>query len=291
MGDERELNGPGSYEQYNQISIICQNRYFKILHFQIILLIAIAALSSFIPLSSQDRWILYIELGLITLVFLSMIIQNSYNYVKGWQNTRFLAESILSNAWLYVWKCEPYAEEKTANREFVGIVGDLETEVDTIPYISLYSSEEPEIAHWMKKFRKEKLAAKKEQYIKFRMDDQINWYSKKATHNQNRSTQGFIVGLSLMGLGAIFTLLILSDYLPNLSFLGFFTTAAASVFSLSQAKRYDQLKVTYGVSAMELRRFKARMDPLTINNELKELVGNIEKAISREHKLWHARAS
>jgi hypothetical protein len=287
MGDERELEGPGSYERYNKISLICQQRYFIIFYVQILSLVFIAALSSLVPTAYQNNPILLIELILIIIVFLSMIFQNRENYTKGWQKARFLAESILSNAWLFAWKFSPYDVDDTSDRNFLDMVEILEKEVDLRQFHCLDSHQRPEISDWMKNFRNENLDVKKQKYIEYRLEDQIGWYSKKAKLNQDRSTQSFWAGLGLMGVGAILTLLILIDFLPNLSFLGFFTTAAAGVFSFSQAKRHDELKETYGVSAMELNRFKARIESIP-DDELIELVVNTEKAISREHKLWFA---
>lgn len=288
MGEERELTGPGGYEKYNNISINAQKQYLKSIKSQILLLLSIALLSLF-PSSFQVETDLIkhsVELILIIIVLLLMILQYKSNNMEGWQNARYLAESILSNAWLFVWKCKPFKDDSNCNIKFIDTVEKLENEVTIKSLLSSVPSHGDEIAEWMNNFRNCDLKDKIDKYFKYRLDNQINWYTNKANYNQKRSTQCFIAGLSSMGIGAILTIAIIISVIPSWSFLGFFTTAAVSVFSWSQTKRHDELKVTYGVSAHELSRFKSKMKNTSDENQLIDLVADVEKAISREHKLW-----
>lgn len=288
MGEERELTGPNGYEKYNNISINAQKQYLKSIKSQILLLLSIALLSLF-PSSFQVETDLIkhsVELILIIIVLLLMILQYKSNNMEGWQNARYLAESILSNAWLFVWKCKPFKDDSNCNIKFIDTVEKLEEGVTIKSFLSLVPTHDDEIAEWMDDFRNSELEDKIEKYFKYRLDEQINWYTTKANYNQRRSTQCFIAGLSSMGIGAILTIAIIISVIPSWSFLGFFTTAAVSVFSWSQTKRHDELKVTYGVSAHELSRFKSKMKNTSDENQLIELVADVEKAISREHKLW-----
>lgn len=293
MGYERELKGPGAYEKYNKISIICQQRYFLIFKIQVssLLLIALLSLLPPFPDAGYETMKHCIELLFILVVFGSMIVQYNADYMKGWQNARFLAESIISNVWLYIWKCEPFEDDRNSAQKFIDLVESLENEVDLKSFISLYQTQEGDISNWMNDFRQLEPETKKREYIKYRIDDQCNWYSKKADYNQKQSTIWFLAGIGLMVVGALLTLGIMVGYLPSWSFLGFFTTASAIVFSWSQAKRNDELKVTYGLSARELSRFKSKIEFIIGEKELSELASKIEKAISREHKLWLAGAS
>lgn len=267
---------------------MCQHNYFRCFRIQIYSLLFIAFLSLLPPSSEHKTEIIKRSLELISIiiVLLIMVWQYNQNYIKGWQNARYLAESILSNAWLFVWKCEPFNKDQTSLKKFINMIENLEKDVDLNHFLSLVPNSKDEIPDWMTEFRNNEIEDKKNNYMKYRLDDQIKYYSKEAAFNQKRSTFWFIAGLFLMVIGAILTILIIIGILPNISFLGFFTTAAASVFSWSQAKRNDEFKITYGVSAHELSRFMSSMSLTSDENELVELVTNIEKAISREHKLW-----
>lgn len=289
MDGETVIRGPGSYERYDEIAISCQKKYFRLFKLQILVLSLIAFLSLFPPFSETGTDIIKhsIELILIIVVLLIMIWQYYINYTKGWENARYLAESILSNAWLFVWKCEPFnGDDKIVSGKFIDIVENLEKLIDLGGFLAPVTPQKNGISDWMKNFRGDDLEMKRNNYIKYRLDDQIYWYNNKASHNQKRSELWFIAGLSLLGIGAILTIGVIVGYLPNWSFLGFFTTVSVSISSWFQAKRNDELKITYSVTAQELLRFRDRIDLISDENELTKLVEDIEKAISREHKLW-----
>lgn len=289
--DRKELKGPGSYERYDQIAILCQKKYLMLFKLQIILLSVIAFLSLLPPFFVIRINIIThsLELILIILVLSIMTWQYNANYTKGWENARYLAESILSNAWLFVWKCEPFNDDQNASKKFIDIAENIEKQTDLKQFLSFVPPQKDGISNWMNNFRGTDMEIKKEKYIKYRLDDQIDWYSNKASFNQKRSTLWFIAGLSLMGIGAILTIGVITGFLPNWSFLGFFTTVAVSILSWAQARRNDELKITYGVTAQELIRFTDRMNLISDEDELVELIEDIEKAISREHKLWLTR--
>ena len=292
MEEEEVIRGPGSYERYDEIAISCQKKYFRLFKLQILVLSLIAFLSLLPPFSGTGTDIIKhsIELILIIVVLSIMIWQYNINYTKGWENARYLAESILSNAWLFVWRYEPFdGDDTSASGKFIDIVENLETQIDLGGFLAPVPPQKNGISYWMKNFRGDDPDTKRDTYIKYRLDDQIDWYTNKASHNQKRSALWFIAGLSFLGVGAILTIGVIVGYLPNWSFLGFFTTVSVSISSWFQAKRNDELKITYSVTAQELLRFRDRMKLTLDEDELGILVEYTEKAISREHKLWLTR--
>jgi hypothetical protein len=109
---DRALIGPDSYEYFNNLSKTCQNRYLRIVGSQLIILLLIsllAAIPATIPCIDKGKHIL--ELSLIISVLVLMIIQFRSNYMDGWQKSRFLAESILSQTWLLLFKIDKYDTE------------------------------------------------------------------------------------------------------------------------------------------------------------------------------------
>ena len=292
MDEEKVIRGPGSYEWYDEIAILCQKKYFRLFKLQILVLSLIAFLSLLPPFSETRTDIIKhsIELILIIVVLSIMIWQHNVNYTKGWENARYLAESILSSAWLFVWRCDPFdRDDKSASEKFIDIVGNFETQIDLGGFLAPVTPQKNGISDWMKNFRGDDPATKRDKYIEYRLDDQIDWYTSKAAHNQKRSALWFIAGLSLLGVGAILTIGVIVECLPNWSFLGFFTTVSVSISSWFQAKRNDELKITYSVTAQELLRFRAKLKLTADEDELVELVEYTEMAISREHKLWLTR--
>ena len=106
---DRRLIGPDSYEYFNDLSKICQTRYLKILGTQLVILLSISLIAS-IPelIAPYEKIKHFVELTLIISVLVLMIIQFKSNYMDGWQKSRFLAESILSQSWLLLFKVNNY---------------------------------------------------------------------------------------------------------------------------------------------------------------------------------------
>lgn len=292
MSEGRGLQDLYSYEKYRTISKESKKKYFWQFKLQIILLLTIAFLSLFPSFNDERDTIRHvIELILIISVFIMMISQYKSDYINGWQSSRFLAETILSNAWLFVWKSKPFdLNEEESEKIFREIIRKLENEINVQNFCWLYvdqkGSSSIDDTSKLIPLRNSNIDSKKSNYIQKRLKNQRSWYSDKASFNMRRSTQCFWAGLLFMGTGAILTVIIIAKWLPDLSYLGFFTTASASVFSWSQAQRYDKLKITYDISAYELREFEQKINRMSNEDELVELIENIENAISREHKIW-----
>jgi hypothetical protein len=283
---DRELNGPHAYDKFNKISKLCQNRYLNLIRIQSCILITIALVSSFslvsIDIEQLARYVI-ITLSVITLGLL--IFQQAKNYMKGWQNARFIAESVLTNGWLFGFKIGIYNTiEKDARNHFIDTIDKIEKEVELKNFLSMYSSSEPSISTWMLKiFNDQSIDSKKQFYIKYRLDDQIEWYTKKAKFNMTKSNTWFILSIGLLLTGIVLTLFIT---LFEFSVLGLLSTITTAILTWRQTKRFDELKVTYAVAAKELHSLKAKFELEKDETDILKFVEEAEKSISREHKLW-----
>lgn len=283
---ERELKGPCAYDRYNTISKICQTRYLNLIRIQSSILILIALASSFSMISVHKEIYLRYFLIVLSILTLSVIIyQQNKNYMKGWQNARFIAESVLSNSWLFSFKIGAYnAREKEAKNSFIDNVDKIEKEVDLKTFYSIFDSNLPTIADWMQDlFNDLNIANKKSFYIQHRLNDQIDWYSKKSQLNRRQAHLWFLFSISILFSGIVLTLFI---PLTQFSALGFFTTATSTLLTWRQTKRFDELKITYAVAAKELHSLKSKFELENDENDILQFVEEAEKSISREHKLW-----
>jgi Ca2+/Na+ antiporter len=270
--------------------------YIGLMKWQLYLLVLIAVISLFPLVEQWPKWIEQVKqvtlIVSLLVVLLLMIIQYSKNYMEGWQKSRFLAESILSNTWLLFFKHEKYdLPFNEAIETFHKRIKEMKDEIDVKQFLSF--AEKPNKDHdvpiWVKENFDVSMSDKKEFYLKYRLRDQINWYYKKASYNKQNSTYYFIGALIAMGIGLVLTIFVMINWIPNLSYLSFFTTVAASIFSWKQTKRFDELKTTYSVSSDELDDFKKTLLLDKAEDEVKEIIFDTEKAISREHKLWFSK--
>ena len=161
--EDKPLEGPSLYERYNKIAILCQQKYFRSFKLQIIVMSFIAFLSLFPPFSETQIDIKKHSLELILIIFVLsiMIWQYNANYTKGWENARYLAESILSNAWLFVWKCEPFDDDQNPSMKFIDMIENIEKQIDLKQFLSLVPPHKNEISDWMNNLRDADLELKK----------------------------------------------------------------------------------------------------------------------------------
>jgi hypothetical protein len=287
---DRSLVGPDSYEYFNDLSKLCQSRYLQILSSQLILLLTISIIAS-IPelIAPYEKIKHFIELTLIISVLILMIIQFKSNYMDGWQKSRFLAESILSQSWLLLFKVNNYNKDfNEAISIFLERIKEMKSEINVNDYLKFVSqvSSDNDRPQWITENFDKSISEKKDYYIIERINDQEKYYFKKTLYNSRNSERYFWFGVSAMGIGAILTILTIMEFVPNFSYLGLFTTLSAALFSWKQTKRFEELSSTYSVAIEELKDFKKKLLLDNSESEIKEIIYDTEKSISREHKLW-----
>lgn len=292
---DRSLIGPDSYEYFNELSKLCQSRYLKILGAQLLLLLLISVVASVPELSNPyEKYKHVLELCLIISVLILMIIQFKSNYMDGWQKSRFLAESILSHTWLLFFKIDIY--DKTWNEaigNFHERIREMKSEIIVTDYLKFVSQEssDNDRPQWVENYFNKTDSEKVEFYIKERINDQERYYYKKTLYNRRNSNKYFWFGISAMGIGAFFTILTIIEIIPNFSYLGLFTTLSAALFSWKQTKRFEELSSTYSVAIEEIKDFRKKLLLDNSESQIKEIVYDTEKSISREHKLWVSKIS
>jgi len=287
---DRKLIGPDSYEYFNDLSKLCQSRYLKILGAQLLILLGISLIASIPELPSPfEKTKHVIELALIVTVLILMIIQFKSNYMDGWQKSRFLAESILSQSWLLLFKVDNYDKDyNSAISIFLDRINEMKSEInvnDYLKFVSVISSDNDQ-PNWISENFDKNISEKRNYYIIERINDQEKYYYKKTLYNRRNSEKYFWFGISSMGIGAILTTLTIMDVIPNFSYLGLFTTLSAALFSWKQTKRFEELSSTYSVAIEELKDFKKKLLLDSSEDEIKAIIYDTEKSISREHKLW-----
>jgi hypothetical protein len=287
---DRKLIGPDSYEYFNNLSKLCQSRYLKILGAQLLILLSISLLASIPELCTPFEKIKHvIELTLIITVLILMIIQFKSNYMDGWQKSRFLAESILSQSWLLLFKVDNYNKDyNLAVGIFLERINEMKTEINVTDYLKFVSaiSEDNDQPKWISENFNKNISEKRNYYITERINDQEKYYYKKTLYNRRNSEKYFWFGILAMGIGAVLTTLTIMDIIPNFSYLGLFTTLSAALFSWKQTKRFEELSSTYSVAIEELKDFKKKLLLDSSEDEIKAIIYDTEKSISREHKLW-----
>jgi len=287
---DRELFGPDSYECFNNLSKLCQKRYLRNVGLQLILLLLISIIATIPELNAPiEKLKHFFQLTLIISVLILMILQFKSNYMDGWQKTRFLAESILSQSWLLLFKVNKYEDElNNAILVFQDSVKSMKSEINLTDYLKLSTtiSVDNDKPEWIIENFALTNSEKIKFYIKHRLNDQEKYYYKKTKYNTRKGEVFFWLGIMSMGIGAVLTILTIMDVIPNFAYLGLFTTLSAAIFSWKQTKRFEELSSTYSVAIDELKDFKNKLLLNPSKDRTKEIIYDVEKSISREHKLW-----
>jgi len=131
---------------------------------------------------------------------------------------------------------------------------------------------------------------KPEDYIKQRLDDQINWYDKKSIVSQKwfkglRIAEIFLSGsiTLLIAIG-----LIMDDITKIvIAFIGFSLAIIAGILALYN---FQENWIEYRTTCESLRhhkfRFLTKSEPYDKENAFQNLVNNIEALISKENTNW-----
>jgi hypothetical protein len=128
-----------------------------------------------------------------------------------------------------------------------------------------------------------------EEYLKNRLDDQINWYDRKSSQNQKTYKRlQFVLIISAASVPFI------SGYVDNLSYLqyllGGIGVLIAAVTGLLSLYKFQEIWTTYRTTCESLRREKflylTRTDPYIEKNAFNLLVQRVEALLAKENSSW-----
>ena len=126
-----------------------------------------------------------------------------------------------------------------------------------------------------------------EEYIKNRLCDQINWYSKKSS----RCKRWFYVARTIeIVLASVMTILVTTPVLKNFFLIPFFSLGIVIIVSLLALYKFQELWISYRTTSESLKHekylFKTKTPPYNEGGSFNLLVKNVEKIISSENSLW-----
>lgn len=279
---------PGLYKAANKASLDAQRTYYRCLVLYLTLLVGAAGVSfwlgAFVAGAIASAILFFLTLGI--LITLRVTRPDDL-----WYNGRAVAESVKTRSWRWMMRAEPYEESNSTvvSKQFISdlkailkqnrtLAGKLPTE----EYLK-----EP-ITDRMNEVRAMSVEERLGVYKTERIQNQADWYSRKAIFNKKRSRLWFWVSVALHAAAIVMLLVRIST--PSLSLpVTVVATAASAVLTWLQAKKHNELSSSYSLTAHEIVLIKG--EAISINNEreLSDFVLDTESAFSREHTQWVAR--
>ena len=290
----REPDYPWLHSASNKASSTAQQTYFHSLRVQLTVFSLVSLMGVTIGLFGVDgRRLVYALIAVLLVIGMVVAgVIREQRVDKRWFNARAIAESVKTATWRFMMQAPPFDVAEDAQSAFV-------RELDVIrkarPGLEQYmfpaTADAPAITDQMRESRAASLVARKEAYIRDRLDDQIEWYSGKSRHNQLWARLWFwgVIGLQLLATVMAIVAAVRGPFALN--WVSVLMTVAAAATGWSQAKRHDDLTISYAVAAQELIQIKNLMAPVTDELAFRELVDQGEEAVSREHTMWCARRS
>ncbi|MGR5281398.1 DUF4231 domain-containing protein [Photobacterium damselae] len=238
------------------------------------------------------------EYSMIVAVFYILALVLSYNlgknrYEKNWYNGRAIAESIKTSTWKYCMRATPYADDvsiQIPNANFRNMLTQIirsNNELGEI--VQAHQNTDEQITTAMQDLRKMSLEDRKNYYLKYRIDEQRQWYATKASNNNKMHKRWFISLMLMQGLALLCVLLRIAypewQYWPT----DVLALGATFIISWTQIKKHNELSSSYSLTAQEIGIIRGNIEEVVTEEQFSEYVNSSEMAFSREHTQWIAR--
>jgi SMODS and SLOG-associating 2TM effector domain 3/SMODS and SLOG-associating 2TM effector domain 1 len=307
---------PSLFRQADALSIRMQRRFFRLLAAELIFLSlgAFAGIVSFpggnsssspgsspgaislgvLPITLTYPTVLAALLILAALVF--RLIRSTAHADIRWYEARAVAESAKSLAWRYAVGGRPFEisrENTVADTLLLHRLQETLTDVHGIAQrLAVTRQNAPDqITETMRALRMQSHDIRVETYRVGRIVDQQKWYERK--QEQNRSL-GRRIHWALAAFEAIGVIVITAQiFLPafrgeSVNVQAFVAALVTAGIAWAQAKRYQDLSISYHVAASEAATLEATVPEQAGEDAWAAFVDDAESAFSREHHLWRA---
>jgi hypothetical protein len=326
MSDDNEFCDAGYPEVYceaNVRSLNGQKSYLLLIYIELGLACGVALASDLFEIlqscPTAHKILACVVLLLLVLMIVVQVVKRRADYESEWFEGRAVAESLKTLTSRYMMKVHPFGDQEPGNasrataspssRLPTTVVGEGEPATPegrfhTIANVLKTSSSlklmgSTDITDRMGVVRKLEWGPRRDLYRVARLRNQIVWYGLRYKQNSGRAKKCTCFSFLAEGLATVIAsgLLLYAfgvwsskpawwcNLVPCL------TTVAASIIAIAQAKRFDELKESYGIAYRELVQIRRRVIRAKEPDAFIEGVMNGENAISREHTMWAAKSA
>jgi hypothetical protein len=193
--------------------------------------------------------------------------------------------------WRYMMRAEPYQnDDNTSGSIFIDDLRKILNQNKQFGQIFSEATATTEaISGRMANIRAMPLNERKNIYIKDRVDEQHDWYRKKASFNRKKGLLWFVLMCVAQAIALICVIVRIAkpkwNYLP----VDIFIICAAAALTWTQTKRFQDLSTAYSLATHEISLLRAYKQNISNEKEFSDFVNDAENAFSREHTQWQAR--
>jgi len=283
---------PALYQSTNQAAIDTQKYYVR-LNIGYLTSTILGTICSVFSDGSSVLAVASPVLFLIGLFLVVIILTKKHD--NSWYASRAAAESIKTATWRFMMRAEPFGGSSTsleAQNKFIETIKEILKETRSIAsYFGDKSTGKDQISGKMAETRSRTPEERKAFYVRNRIDEQQQWYSRKAKANKRQNFIWFlaVIGFNLVA-GILAIVRVVNPISPGIP-VDVFAVLAVSSLSWIQLKRFQDLASSYALTAHEISTIKSLASHIHTEHELSDFVIDAENAFSREHTQWSAKRS
>ena len=282
------------HRKYSEMATRYQKLYLNLILVQLALTALIATLALVLTLGVERTW-RNATFGIVALAFLLSIAVQSYSFwakvERKWFICRAVAESMKAISWRYCTRAGEFqGDDGPADSTLVYSLQQVEKEARNQVALQFPpATRSMEVHSDLKTLREQVWQQRREEYLAYRLDDQIAWYEHRTYLNSRNAKilSGTIVTTQVSGVAMAFYFLLLGfDLTPHVALV---VTIIASLLAWTQTRQYAELVEPYRTASTELRNIRDRVGRAGDESEFTACIVESELAISREHSSWLAR--
>lgn len=209
---------------------------------------------------------------------------------KKWYASRSLSETIKTLVWRFIMRAAPFDERPSpelsllwdrierACYESNALIGSTQFWLDRQdPILSGLNDDQALLV--------EKVSC----YVNGRIKAQLNWYERKAQHNELMSRVYFFL-LMICTAGAVScSALQEASGDSQVPLTGLLIAISTAIIGWVEARKYSELSAAYSLTRNEIRLLLSDMHHISSHSELAVFVTEAESLFSREHTQWAAK--
>lgn len=205
-----------------------------------------------------------------------------------WYKARAISESVKTLTWRYMMRADPFDDpndqvsSSTFRNRLKAILDDSKFIGDDL---AVRLSGKDQITEEMRTVRATGLADRIAYYKAKRVDDQRNWYAKKAADNRAAGKRWFRFAASVYAIGIGAALFRIAE--PELEYLKAdpILVVASAIIGWMQIKKHNELSTSYALTAHEIGLIKLGYEDVREEADLSEFVIEAELAFSRAYPM------
>lgn len=280
---------PALFRSADAASNKYQSNYLNLIKAEYCLLFVASVLSLSIFASAAVYAAATVVLGLSAIVLLTRSVGKPE---QDWYKCRALAESVKTLTWRYSMCAFPFGEDdqnKARNEFKENLEKTFRSNSDAATKIAEDWSAENQITTEMTRLRALPLSERKAFYQKHRINEQREWYSRKAGWNRKMSRRWVAASVTSYVAAAGFSVARIMHPDINLWPIEPLIVVATSIVGWIQIKKFNELAAAYSVTSHEIGLINITLEHSEDIKSFSDFITEAETAFSREHTLWIAR--